>query len=74
MKIFSFEGGLMRSISKFTDCICLSIMFLLCCIPVITIGTALSSLYYAIYKVVRHDRGYIFQEYVSAFGQGPASG
>ena len=67
MKIFSFEGGLMRSISKFTDCICLSIMFLLCCIPVITIGTALSSLYYAIYKVVRHDRGYIFQEYVSAF-------
>ncbi len=67
MRLFSFEGGFMRSISKFTDCICLSLMFLVCCIPIFTIGTAMSSLYYAVYKVVRHDRGYIFQEYVSAF-------
>ncbi|MCI9530272.1 MAG: DUF624 domain-containing protein [Lachnospiraceae bacterium] len=67
MRLFSLEGGLMRSISKFTDCICLSLVFLLCCIPIFTIGTAMSSLYYAVYKVVRHDRGYVFQEYVSAF-------
>ncbi len=67
MNIFNLEGGLMRSISKFTDCICLSLLFLVCCIPVFTIGTAISALYYTVYKVIRHDRGYLFQEYVSAF-------
>lgn len=67
MNIFNLEGGLMRSISKFTDCICLSLLFLACCIPVFTIGTAISALYCTVYKVIRHDRGYLFQEYVSAF-------
>lgn len=67
MNIFNLEGGVMRTLSKFTDCIFISLMFLLCCLPVVTAGTAAVSMYYTVYKVVRHDRGYIFREYVSAF-------
>lgn len=67
MNIFNYDGGIMKSLSKFTDCICLSLMFLVCCIPVFTIGTAASALYYTVHKVLRYDRGYVFRDYVTSF-------
>lgn len=67
MKLFNLDGGVMKILTKITDVICLSIMFLICCIPIFTIGTAYTALYYTMYKVIRNDRGYIFREYVSAF-------
>lgn len=67
MNIFNYDGGIMRAINKFTDCMLLSILFLICCIPVFTIGTAASSLYHTAYKVLRSDRGYIFRDYVESF-------
>ena len=57
----------MKSLSKFTDCIYLSVLFLISCIPVFTIGTAATALYYTARKVLRFDRGYIFREYITAF-------
>lgn len=67
MNIFNYDGGIMRAINKFTDCIFLSILFLISCIPVFTIGTAATSLYYTAYKVLRCDRGYVFRDYVESF-------
>lgn len=67
MRLFDYDGGAMRAISKFTDCICLSLLFLVSCIPIFTIGTAMAAMYYTAYKVLRHDRGYAFRNYVEAF-------
>lgn len=67
MRLFNLDGGVMKTLTKITDIICLSIMFLICCIPVFTIGTAYTALYHTVYKVIRNERGYIFKEYVSAF-------
>ncbi|EOS26458.1 hypothetical protein C806_01194 [Lachnospiraceae bacterium 3-1] len=67
MKLFNLDSGLMRSLSKFTDCICLSLIFFVSCIPIITIGTASTALYYTVHKVLRHDRGYLFRDYVTSF-------
>ena len=67
MKLFNLDSGIMRSLSKFTDCLCLSLLFLVSCIPVITIGTASTAMYYTTHKVLRHDRGYLFRDYISAF-------
>lgn len=67
MRIFSYDGGIMKALSKFTDCIALSLLFLVSCIPIFTIGTAAAAMYYTAYKVLRHDRGYLFREYVAAF-------
>ncbi len=67
MKLFNLDSGLMRSLSKFTDCICLSLMYFVSCIPIITIGAASTALYYTAHKVLRHDRGYLFRDYLSAF-------
>ena len=67
MNFFNYDGGVIRAINKFIDCIILSLMFFICCIPVFTIGTAATSMYHTAYKVLRHDRGYVFRDYVQAF-------
>lgn len=67
MRLFDYDGGVMKSLSKFTDCIILSLLFLVSCIPVFTIGTAAAATYRTAYKVLRHDRGYLFREYISSF-------
>lgn len=65
--IFNVDGGVVKALGKVTDIICLSILFIICSIPVFTIGTAATALYYTVNKVIRNDRGYIFRDYVSAF-------
>lgn len=67
MNIFGVDSGLMRAVSKFTDCIILSIMFIISCIPIITIGTALSAIYHASFKAIRQDRGYVIRDYMETF-------
>jgi len=67
MKLFNLDSGLMRSLSKFTDCICLSLVYFVSCIPIITVGAASTALYYTVHKVLRHDRGYLFRDYLSSF-------
>lgn len=67
MGIFNYDSGIMRALNKFTDCMLLSVLFLVSCIPVFTIGTAATALYYTVYKVLRKDRGYIFRDYLASF-------
>lgn len=67
MRLFDYDGGAMRAISKFTDCIILSLLFLVSCIPIFTIGTAMAAMYRTAYRVLRHDRGYVFRNYIEAF-------
>lgn len=67
MGIFNYDSGIMRVLNKFTDCMLLSVLFLVSCIPVFTIGTAATALYYTVYKVLRKDRGYIFRDYLASF-------
>lgn len=67
MRLFNYDGGAMRTISKFTDCISLSFLFLISCIPVFTIGTAMAAMYHTAYKVLHHDRGYVFRDYMESF-------
>lgn len=67
MGIFNVDGGLMKTLTKVTDCICLSLLFLVSCLPIFTIGTAATALYYTVHKVIRHDRGYILKNYMSSF-------
>ena len=47
--------------------IILSILFLISCLPVITIGSAIASMYYCIVKCIRRERGYCISEYFKSF-------
>lgn len=51
--IFNPENGLFRPLGKLADFLGLSIAWLLCCLPIVTIGPATTALYYAAAKCVR---------------------
>lgn len=64
---FNGDSKLMRILAKLFDIGYLSILFILFCVPIVTIGASLTALYYTTVKVIRHDRGYVFQEFWHAF-------
>lgn len=66
-KFLHYDSFLNQALRKLADCFCLSLMWTLCCIPVITAGAATTALYYAATKAIRYDRGGIWREYWSAF-------
>lgn len=63
-EFWSFDGGYTRIGSKIFDVLLLGILWLICCIPVATIGAASSALYYSVVKCVRSNRGYAAKEFL----------
>ena len=57
----------MRFLTKLFDVMYLSILWFVFSIPIITIGASTTAMYYATVKVIRRDRGYIFQEFWKSF-------
>ena len=53
-------------LEKIIDFLVLNIAFLVCCIPVLTIGPAISALYYQVHKQLFGGRGYV-RDYFTAF-------
>lgn len=66
-RIFNLDNGFFRGLSKLVDCAYLSLLFLISCIPLFTVGAAMTALYYTVQKVIRRDRGYVSSEYWHAF-------
>lgn len=73
-KLLGLEGSIIYFLTKAGWVIVLDIIWLLTCIPVFTIGTASTSLYYAMMKNIRRDRGYPLSEYFASFKRTFASG
>ena len=63
----NIDGPLMGFLNKTGQLIALSVLWLLSCLPVVTIPAATTALYYAVCKTVRHDRGSAVQEYRRSF-------
>lgn len=70
----SWDGRFMEILNGIGELIMLSVVFLICCIPIVTIGPAITSLYYAVIKSVRRGRGTPLGEFFSSMkrtmGQG----
>lgn len=64
---FNMENGFFTFLGKVCDVLFLSIIWAICCIPVVTIGPANTALYYATVKVIRRERGYLFREFFKSF-------
>ncbi|MFV0342698.1 MAG: YesL family protein [Anaerocolumna sp.] len=65
--LFNLDNPFFTGLTKFVDLILVSILWLICCIPIITIVPATSALYYTVVKVIRRERGYISREFFHAF-------
>ncbi len=64
---FSYDGILGQIINKAVDAICLSFLWLIFSIPVITMGAASTAMYYAFQKVIRQEEGHLFQSFWHSF-------
>ena len=47
---FNFDNKLFGALGKAVDCVILSVLWLVCCLPVITIGASSTALYYTVHK------------------------
>lgn len=63
----SYDGFLCQTLGKVTDCLCLSLLWIISCIPIITIGAATTALYYTVNKVVKNGITGILREYWHSF-------
>ena len=64
---FNFDNKLFVALGKVVDCAILSVLWLVCCLPVITIGVSSTALYYTVHKSIRGNRGYTTKNFFHAF-------
>ena len=67
MSIFDIESPLMRTLGKIADLMILNVLTLLCCLPVVTGGAAITALHYMCLKMVRNEESYIVRGYFKSF-------
>ena len=65
--LFDVDGPLVSFLTKTGELILLSLMWIVTCLPVITIGAASAALYHTVVKSVRHDVGYPARSYIKNF-------
>ena len=65
--IFHPDSGLMITINQITDCIFLSLFWLLGCIPVVTIGASVAALYDSVYYGFRKGDKHSWQRFLHTF-------
>lgn len=65
--LFSLDNPVMRFLTKLFDVMLLSIIWIVFSLPLITIGASTTAMYYAAVKVIRRERGYLFQEFWKSF-------
>lgn len=67
MKLFDLNSPLMRGLAKVWDLIALNFLFMLCCLPVVTIGASVTALFSVELKLVRNEEGSIVKAFFQAF-------
>ena len=65
--IFSMDNAFFRFVGKVTDLIWLNILTLLCCLPLITAGAAISAMYAVLIKRALNEEGTITKPFFKAF-------
>ena len=65
--LFNLDNPFWRFMSKLGDMIMLTVVWLVCCIPIVTIGPATTAMYYVMLKLVRDLEGSVFKQYFKSF-------
>lgn len=72
--LFSPDSALMITMSRITDCIFLSMFWIICCIPVVTVGASFAALYDASYRAFRENERNSWQRFFHTFRSNWKSG
>lgn len=69
MNFFSPEHPVTRFLSRFFDLIVLNILFIIFCLPIITIGASITSMYSITLKMIKNEECYMVKGFISSFKQ-----
>lgn len=69
MKLFSPDSKFMRAMSLLGDLILLNLVFLVCCVPIVTIGPAITALDTAAFRLARGEEGKLAGPFFRDFRQ-----
>ena len=72
-RIFDMDNPLWRFLGKLADLMILNILFLLCSIPIFTIGASLTGVYYVCLKIKEQEEGYIVRNFFKSISSGTFS-
>lgn len=67
MKFLDYDSPLMQFLTKVANVMIINLLTIICCIPVITIGAALTAMHYMCLKMARNEDGYVVKGYFKAF-------
>ena len=65
--IFNYEGKFARFMTRLMELVLLNCVFILTCLPIITIGASVTALYSISLKMVRKEEGYVIRGYFKDF-------
>lgn len=65
--LFNYDNKFFQGLNKVIDCIFISALWVLFCIPLFTIGASTSAMYYTVHKVLRSGRGYVWSNFWAGF-------
>lgn len=65
--MFDIDSPVMDVLNKIMNIVVINLCFLISCIPVITIGAAITAMYHVNLKMVRNEETYVFSLYWKAF-------
>ena len=66
---FSFDNTFFRALSRVADLIILNIAFIICSIPIFTIGASMTAMYYVTLKMAENEEGYVLRTFWRSFRQ-----
>ena len=69
MNFFSPDHPATRFLSRLFDLIVLNMLFILCCLPIFTIGASITSMYSITLKMIKNEECYIVKGFISSFKQ-----
>ena len=69
MRFFSYESTFGQIFLKISYGCCLNIMWLVCCLPIVTIGASTTALYYTSFKIAKDEGSYITKMFFHSFKQ-----
>lgn len=66
-RLLDFDNPIMGFIGTACDLILLNLLFVVCCLPIVTIGASVTSLYYVTLKIVRNEAPVIWGTFWKSF-------
>ena len=65
--IFKLDSPVMRLFTQVTNLVCLNMLWLLCCLPVVTAGAATTAMYYVVFQYINKQDDAVIKPFFTAF-------